>query len=70
MIYAYAKVVEAEGIWGLEPTEWNDLDLDWGPGLYSRFHKVTNAHPGLKVRFFAIDSCTIIKKMTLNLRLY
>lgn len=51
MIYAYAKVVETEGNWGLGPTEWNDLDMDWGAsGMYSRFHNVTNAHPGLKVR--------------------
>ena len=50
MIYAYAKVAETEGIWGLEPTEWNDLDMDWAFGMYTRFHNVTNSYPGLKVR--------------------
>ena len=49
MIYAYAKVVENDGVWGLAPTEWNDLDMDWAVGMYTRFHNVTDAHPGLKV---------------------
>ena len=49
MIYAYAKVVEVDGGWGIGPTEWNDLDMDWAVGMYTRFHNVTDAHPGLKV---------------------
>ena len=49
MIYAYAKVAEIDGGWGLAPVEWNDLDLDWGPGMYTRFHNVTDADPELKV---------------------
>ena len=82
IIYAYAKVAETEGIWGLEPTEWNDLDMDWADGMYTRFHNVTNAHPGLKVRtvflifkealnfqrFFAIDYCTINLKDDFELK--
>ena len=54
MIYFYAKIIEVEGGWGIGPAAWNDLDLDWGPGLYTRFHKVTKANPGLKVSTVSI----------------
>ena len=54
IIYAYAKIVEEGGNWGIGPTEWNDLDMEWSEGMYTRFHNVTDAHPGLKVRFFIV----------------
>ena len=53
IIYAYAKVIEVEVGWGIGPTEWNDLDMDWAEGMYTRFHNVTKAHPGLKVSIFS-----------------
>ena len=49
IINAYAKLVVVDGGWGIGPTEWNDLDMDWAVGMYTRFHNVTDAHPGLKV---------------------
>ena len=56
IIYAYAKVIEVESGWGIGPTEWNDLDMDWAEGMYTRFHNVTKAHPGLKVSIFSSSS--------------
>ena len=43
------KVAEIDGGWGLASVEWNDLDLDWGPGMYTPFDNVTDANPQLKV---------------------
>ena len=56
IIYAYAKVIEVEAGWGIGPTEWNDLDMDWAEGMYTRFHNVTKALPGLKVSIFSSSS--------------
>ena len=50
IIYAYAKLTEMNEGWGIAHTEWNDLDLDWGPGMYTRFHNVTDVNPQLKVQ--------------------
>ena len=37
LYYAMAKLCKIEGDeWGLCPSEWNDLDQEWGKGMYSR----------------------------------
>ena len=38
-------------ITGLESLNEENLteDIDWAEGIYTRFHNVTKAHPGLKV---------------------
>ena len=63
IIYQSALIIEVEDGWGIAPAEWKDMDftpesfveesftidMDRGEEMYTRFHNVTKAHPGLKV---------------------
>ena len=65
IIYMQALIIEVEDGWGIGPVEWKDpdmdftselyveesftIDMDRGEEMYTRFHNVTKAHPGLKV---------------------
>ena len=69
IIYLQALIIEVEGGWGIGPLEWKDsdvdltdesfyeesatMDMDWAERMYSRFHNVTKAHPGVKVSTYA-----------------
>ena len=63
-----ALIIEVEGGWGIGPVEWKDpdvdfteeftiesitMDTDWAEGMYTRFHNVTKAHPGVKVSTYS-----------------
>ena len=65
IIYLSALIIEVEDGWGIGPIVWKDpdmdftlesyveesftMDMDRAEEMYTRFHNVTKAHPGLKV---------------------
>ena len=68
IIYLQTLAIDFGG-WRIGPLEWKDpevdytseslveesftMDMDWAEGMYTRFHNVTKAHPGLKVSTYA-----------------